>query len=137
MPLPDVVADELARHLEHHDSDHPAGLIFTSGQGMTLRRDHWNARYWRPAREAAGLDAGFHALRHFAATTLLRRGVSVAAVARILGHSPATCLAYYSHWIADDAELIRGVLDDVLSNGETTPSMSESSGTEVARTGAE
>ena len=57
-------------------------------------------------------------MRHFAATTLLRRGVSVAAVARILGHTPATCLAYYSHWIADDAELVRGVLDDVLGNGD-------------------
>ena len=50
VPLPDVVAAELARHLERHDSDHPAGLIFTSTQGMTLRRDHWNVRYWHPAR---------------------------------------------------------------------------------------
>ena len=86
-------------------------------------------------REAAGLDAGFHSLRHFCATTLLRRGVSVAAVARILGHSPATCLAYYSHWIADDAELVRGVLDDVLSNDGNEPADAVSSGTEVARTG--
>ena len=103
---------------------------------MTLRRDHWNTRYWRPAREAAGLDAGFHSLRHFAATSLLRRGVSVAAVARILGHSPATCLAYYSHWIADDAELIRGVLDDTLRNGGDKPArMRGSSGAVKWRAG--
>jgi hypothetical protein len=44
--------------------------------------------------------------------------VSVAAVARILGHSPTTCLKYYAHWVADDAELVRGVLDDVLGNDD-------------------
>ena len=125
VPLPDVVADELARHIERHDSGHPAGLVFTSAQAMTLRADHWNVRYWHPAREAAGLDAGFHAMRHFAATSLLRSGVSVAAVARILGHSPATCLAYYSHWIADDAELIRGVLDNTLRNDVNEPVSTE------------
>ena len=103
---------------------------------MTLRRDHWNARYWRPARQVAGLDAGYHSMRHFCATTLLRRGVSVAAVARILGHSPATCLNYYAHWVTDDAELVRGVLDDVLSNGDNHRAYAPSSGTEVARPAA-
>ena len=60
---------------------------------------------------AAGLDAGFHSLRHFCATTLLRRGVSVAAVARTLGNTPATVMDHYAHWITDDADLVRDVLD--------------------------
>ena len=115
VPLPEVVAAELAAHLDNFDSAHPDGLIFTSTQGMTLRRDGWNVRYWKPAARAAELDAGFHSLRHFCATTLLRRGVSAAAVARVLGNSPATVMRYYSHFIADDAALVRGVLDDVLT----------------------
>lgn len=114
VPLPEVVAVELAAHLEQFDSAHPDGLIFTSAQGMTLRRDGWNVRYWKPAATAAGLDAGFHSLRHFCATSLLRRGVSVAAVAKVLGNSPATVLRFYAHFIADDAELVRGVMDDTL-----------------------
>jgi hypothetical protein len=30
---------------------------------------------------------------------------------------PATVLRYYAHYIGDDAELVRGVLDDVLRFG--------------------
>ena len=33
VPLPDVVAAELAQHLEHDDTAHPAGLLFTSVRG--------------------------------------------------------------------------------------------------------
>ena len=114
VPLPASVADELAAHIDHYDTDHPDGLLFTSAQGSKIRYHNWNARAWKPAAAAVGLDAGYHCLRHFAATTLLRRGLSVAAVARVLGHSPGTTLKYYAHWVSDDSELVRGVLDDVL-----------------------
>jgi integrase len=114
VPLPDFVADALAAHLERHDSDHPDGLIFTSVQGMGLRYEQWNRRVWRPAASAVGLDAGFHSLRHFCATTLLRQGVSAAAVARTLGNTPATVMAHYAHWIADDTDLVRDALERAL-----------------------
>lgn len=116
VPLPEVVAAELAAHLGRFDSAHPDGLIFTSAQGMMLRRDGWNVRHWKPATAAVGLAAGFHSLRHFCATSLLRRGVSVAAVARVLGNSPTTVLHYYAHFIADDADLVRGVIDKTLGS---------------------
>jgi integrase len=120
VPLPTYVADALAAHIESHDSNHPDGLIFTSAQGMGLRHDGWNRRVWRPAASASGLDAGFHSLRHFCATTMLRRGVSAAAVARTLGNTPATVMEHYAHWITDDADLVRDVLDRalVVDNGD-------------------
>jgi integrase len=116
VPLPDFVTTELASHLEHHDKGHPDGLIFTSRQGMKLRFDGWNDSIWKPATRAAGFDAGYHSLRHFCATTLLRRGVSVAAVAKTLGNTPVTVMRYYAHWIADDTELVRTVLDRALAS---------------------
>ncbi len=53
-------------------------------------------------------------MRHFFATSLLRNKVSVATVAKALGDSPATVHKYYSHWIDDDVEVIRGVLDGIF-----------------------
>jgi integrase len=120
VPLPDTVAAELAAHLEHHDKHHPDGLIFTSRQGMKLRSEGWNESIWRPAARTVGLDAGFHSLRHFCATTLLRQGVSVAAVAKTLGNTPVTVMRYYAHWIADDTDLVRNVLDGVLTTPDHT-----------------
>jgi integrase len=116
VPLPEVVADELAAHMAAHDMGSPDGLLFTSATGLRIRHDFWNSSVWRPAATAVGLDAGYHSLRHFCATSLLRQGVSVAAVAKVLGNSPATVLRYYAHYVADDAELVRGILDDVLSS---------------------
>jgi integrase len=89
-----------------------------------------NRRFWYPARVAADLpDAGYHALRHYCATTLLRRPVSVAAVARFLGNSPATIQRHYAHWIADDDDLIRSELDaalaDTFDNGDNDETSGE------------
>ena len=36
-------------------------------------------------------------------------------MAKVLGHSPATMLRYYTHYVADDADLVRDVVDDLLS----------------------
>ena len=37
-----------------------------------------------------------------------------------LGDQQTTILTYYSHWVHDDTEVIRDVLDDVLSTqGDT------------------
>lgn len=116
VPLPQAVSVELAAHLERYDSGHPDGLIFTSSQGFKIRHDTWNDRIWRPAAVQAGIgDATYHSLRHFCATSLLRRGVSVAAVAKTLGDAQPTIIRYYSHWVADDTNLVRDVLDDLLA----------------------
>jgi integrase len=117
VPLPKTVAAELAAHIEQHDSGHPDGLLFTSQQGFKIRHGEWNVKIWRPAALQVGLDASYHSLRHFCVTSMLRRHVSVAAVAKTLGDTQQTVIKYYSHWIDDDTDLIRGVLDDVL----TTP----------------
>ena len=44
-------------------------------------------RWFKPAAKRAGVEwAGFHALRHTAASRWLQSGVTIAQVARLLGH---------------------------------------------------
>ncbi len=53
------------------------------------------------AKKARIEGASFHALRHTAATWMVRGGVDARSAADILGHStPSTTLAIYSHAIA-------------------------------------
>ena len=92
-----------------HDSEHPDGLIFTSAQGMGLRHEHWNRRVWRPAASKAGLDAGFHSLRHFFASWCINSkadgglGVSPKVVQSWLGHATiAMTLDTYGHLFPSD-----------------------------------
>jgi integrase len=125
VPLPTFVADALTAHLEKHDSDHPDGLIFTSAQGMGLRHDGWNRRVWRPTASATGLDAGFHSLRHFCATTLLRRGRLGGSGRPDARDTLATVMEHYAHWITDDAEVVRDVLDRAFAvdNGDNVATL--------------
>ncbi len=43
---------------------------------------------------------------------LVDHGLSVPAVARYLGHSPAVCLKTYAHMWASDEERIRQAMDE-------------------------
>lgn len=58
---------------------------------------------------------GFHALRHFYASTLLDSGESIRAVADYLGHpDPAFTLRVYTHLMPASAERTRAAIDRVL-----------------------
>jgi integrase len=60
-------------------------------------------------------DNGVHALRHYHASELVSRGVSIRAVADCLGHAdPAFTLRVYSHVQPADDDRARSVIDDAL-----------------------
>jgi site-specific recombinase XerD len=61
----------------------------------------------RAAGESVQVGAGWHALRHHAASVLIAQGLSVTAVAAVLGHSPAECLSTYAAWWPSEDEAIR------------------------------
>jgi integrase len=135
VPMPKVVADELARHIKEYDIGStdllftwPKPLLTLNGEprnyhpdGNLMHSRNWNDGPWLSATTQVGLQgAGFHCLRHFCATSMLRNKVSVAAVAKALGDNQITIHRYYSHVIEDDTDLIRAVLDEVLStHGDT------------------
>lgn len=58
---------------------------------------------WDKTREAAGFGGCFHELRHFCATWMLNRGVSLELVAHQLGHSSVEITRRYLH--PDPADL--------------------------------
>ena len=65
--------------------------MFTNEAGHAINRGSFNARVWKPALVAAGIEPtranGYHALRHHFASVLLAGGVSIPALADYLGHA--------------------------------------------------
>jgi integrase len=114
--VPSIVAVELRRHLRDHHAD---GLIFRGVRGAErLRRDQFYAAAWKPALREAGLTENrftFHALRHFAASSLLAEGAPLTAVAGHLGDTVETVSRVYVHWLRDDRNVPAEVLDRVLA----------------------
>jgi integrase len=94
-------------------------LVVTAVWGKVVRRDSWNARYWKPALVAAGLippqpprapgqresmkfapsrEHGFHVLRHTFASVQLDAREPIVAVSSWLGHADASItLRIYAH----------------------------------------
>jgi integrase len=115
VPLPQVVVDALAAHIATYPKGRD-GLIFTNANGEPIRRTPFSD-IWRPAARSAGLPegAGFHALRHYYASLLIRHGESVKVVQARLGHASATeTLDTYSHLWPDSEDLTRAAIDAVL-----------------------
>jgi len=124
VPLPESAAIELSEHLRRF----PPGdgeLVFTSREHKPLNRNYFNARIWRSALLAAGIEPGrangMHALRHFYASVLIDAGESVKAVAEYLGHAdPGFTLRVYAHLFPSSEDRARRALDSalgVLSDG--------------------
>lgn len=98
--LPDVV--DVLRELRKAQLERPGkldqGLVFCTEAGSPL--DAGNVTRWFTAAvKRAGLPAvRFHDLRHGAATLLIERGVDLATVSAILGHSNiGTTVDIYGH----------------------------------------
>lgn len=73
-------------------------------------------RPWRAAWTAAGIPDrgrlnGAHVLRHTAASAWLSAGLSVAKVAAFLGDTIEVTLATYAHFMPDDDDRAREIMD--------------------------
>jgi integrase/recombinase XerD len=91
------------------DSDYVFVNLFAEPYGAPLRYQAVHKLACR-LRQRSGVDFTLHMLRHTRATSLLRGGVDVEVVARLLGHrSSATTSQTYAHLGTDDlrAELTR------------------------------
>lgn len=114
IPLPQVVVDALAAHLARFPAG-PEGYVFTLN-GKPLTRASFGHK-WRPAVATAKLPTGtgFHALRHYYASLLIRHGESVKTVQARLGHASAVeTLDTYSHLWPDSDDRTRDAIDSVL-----------------------
>ncbi len=114
-PLPNVVADSLAHHLQKY-REGPDRLIFTNDQSQPIRRNSFS-HVFRKAGDQIGIAKGdgFHELRHHYASLLISSGCSVTVVQRRLGHATAQeTLDTYSHLWPDDDEKTTAAVDSLL-----------------------
>ena len=82
------------------DAEYATGAdpIFPSAIGTPMDRRNFNRRVWRPAVEAAGVEATPHTLRHSLASLMFEHGRTAAQIAAWLGHSdPSFTLRTYVH----------------------------------------
>jgi integrase len=86
----------------------------------------YNQWTWVPALKKAGVERrqrqdGFHALRHFYASTLLDAGETITALAEYLGHSdPGFTLKVYTHLMPSSKQRTRKAVDSVFERDRPT-----------------
>jgi integrase len=92
-------------------------LLFTRPDGAALNRMSFN-RAWKKAWKQAGIPAGqpngCHVLRHTTASAWLAAGLGLARVAAYLGDTQEVILRTYSHFMPDDENRAREILDRFL-----------------------
>jgi integrase len=104
VPLRSELVSELRLWKMASDYSAEGDLVFCNLRGRAWDYRALGRAVLEPAIAAAGLKPfGFHALRHTCTTDLLRAGVPVVTVSRILGHhSAAFTLGTYGHLVASD-----------------------------------
>lgn len=136
VPLPESVAAAIRAHTETYPPvaitlpwQKPGGepttarLIVTSREHSAAWRPVYNQWTWIPALKKAGVDRqarvdGFHALRHFYASTLLDAGETITALSSYLGHSdPGFTLKVYTHLMPSSKQRTRTAVDGVFGDG--------------------
>lgn len=100
-------------------------LIVTGDDGRLYTGDLFTKVVWQAAFRTAGIvyrkrADGMHALRHFYASMLLARGVSVKELAEYLGHGdPGFTLRIYTHLVSSSHERARAAVDEVFGRPES------------------
>ncbi len=105
-------------------------LLLTDMRGQVWRASVWLDTAWRPAFACAGIAYrrqldGMHALRHFYASFMLSRGVTLKDLAAFLGHaSEAFTLKTYVHLTPTSYERARTAIDAMLPPTQRAPGRS-------------
>jgi integrase len=101
MPMPKELETRLRAHLSRHDGK--SELLFPNRNGRPFSADKLREKQLYPLLDKLGIPrAGFHSMRHGAASALLADGASPALVQKQLRHSdPRITLAVYAHVLGD------------------------------------
>lgn len=110
--LPQLVVDELARHLTQYPAQRD-DLIFTAPRLGPIRKDNFRRRVWLPATSEAGLKGlHVHDLRHTHAAILIEQGHHPKIIQTRLGHSSiSVTMDIYGHLFDGLDEAAAGSLD--------------------------
>lgn len=113
VPLPQVVAEALSRHVAEFPPGED-GTLFTTRFGAPYAHAYYGTRIFAAAVGRAGVPPSTtsHDLRHHYASVLLAQGESVVAVAERLGHhNAALVLSTYGHLMLDSEDRTRRAVD--------------------------
>jgi integrase len=140
VPLPASVAQAIRDHIVKFPPititlpwQHPGGdpvsatIIVYSRDHTAAWRPVYNQWTWAPALAKANVARtkrvdGFHALRHFYASTLLDAGETITALADYLGHSdPGFTLRTYTHLMPSSKDRTRRAVDKVFGPRPAAP----------------
>jgi integrase len=116
VPIPGLLVDDLARHLETRLPDRDA-FVFTGPDGGPMRHTNFYRRHYKKAVIEARLDprTRFHDLRHTAAALMIAEGAHLLAVKERLGHSSIQVTAdRYGHLFPSLEEALTARLDKSL-----------------------
>lgn len=133
IPLSPAVLAELDAHEESHpataitlpwrtpDGEPTTARLMVTGEdgrlysGDLFTKVVWLAAFRKSGVEYRGRRDGMHALRHFYASTLLSRGVSIKELAEYLGHADAGfTLRTYTHLVPSSHERARQAMNTVF-----------------------
>lgn len=114
----------------------PSDLVFTSGQGKTLRRSNWD-NVFRGALEATNIGtkehpvqpepATLHDLRHTYCSWLAQAGVPLVEIGRLAGHASTATTQRYAHLAPTDTSRVFAAL------GIAAPSLPHDASSGVAQ----
>jgi integrase len=113
------VAAALSEHIRLYSAwNEPARLVFTTEAGGMIDLHNWRARVWKPACEAAGVDADPYDLRHTFCSNAVHAGADLVSVAEAAGHSVAVLASTYLHYDREAGRRAAGKLE-ALYQAET------------------
>jgi integrase len=129
IPLPTSVVEALSGHVAHYGLG-ADGLLFTGTRGGPVSKQMFS-NAWIPVAGPLGISPGdgYHQLRHFYASVLIRAGESVKVVQKRLGHTSAQMtLDVYGHLWPEDEDQTRAAVEAVLGNRVSRMCHTEASG---------
>ncbi|MDA0568063.1 site-specific integrase [Streptomonospora sp. S1-112] len=95
--LPELIIDDLRRHLRDYAAPGPDGFVFVGVKGNQLRRANFS-KYWAEACAAVGLEGvHVHDLRHTGNTYAAEAGASLRELMDRMGHSSTRAALIYMH----------------------------------------
>jgi integrase len=141
VPLPRVLADDLARQLKSFAGPGEDGLIFTGPAGLPLRHGNFYRRVWRDAVTRAGLeDVHFRDLRHAGNTFTADAGANLRELMARMGHTTTRAAMIDLHSTDERQRALADVVDQAAravlgqaAKGARKGRPGKRSGTEVAR----
>ena len=112
--IPSLLIPELQEQLDQRASD---DFVFTSVQGMPIRKSNFTRRYWKPAVATTGFaEVVFHELRHTAASIAIQAGAHPKALQLRMGHSSITVtLDRYGHLMPGADEALADSIDELVA----------------------